>query len=236
MIHSGGGLYGYWLFREPYRITGDAERTAMVHLTRQFTYTLVTWGKERGWTLDALGDLARVLRPPGTINHKYGKRVALLHAGADRYNPSDFDWLLDLPTPARATQGGVTITGQPDLVTIAEYYSTALEHKSKTELAGAHPQHGSSTGDNFNINVTKGLWHCWRHGTGGDALALIAVCEGLVPCEDMRAGALRGDLFQRVVEIATTTFHASMTLDGFPQGGLVTKPYRQRVLARLRRW
>lgn len=236
IVHSGGGLYGHWLFKEPYVITAPSEHDAIKHLSARFTHTLVMAGKQRGWTLDALGDLARVLRPSGSINYKYGKLVEVLHESGARYNPSDFDWLLDLPTPARATHAGTAIAGQPDLVAITEHYGTTLERKSQTEIAGAHPQHGSSTSDNFNVNLDKGLWHCWRHGTGGDALALIAVCEGLVPCEEMRPGALRGDLFTHVVAIAQATFHACLTLDGSRAGGLVTKPYRQRVYARLRRW
>jgi hypothetical protein len=212
-VHSGGGLYGHWLFKEPYIITAPAEHDTIKQLAERFTYTLVEAGKQRGWTLDALGDLARVLRPPGTINFKYGKLVEVLHESGARYNPSDFDWLLDLPTPARTIHAGATIMGQPDLVAIAAHYGTALERKSQTELAGAHPQHGSSTGDNFNVNVEKGLWHCWRHGTGGDALALIAVCEGLLDCEQARSGALRGDLFQRVVALASAQFNAGIRLD-----------------------
>jgi hypothetical protein len=226
LIHSGGGLYGYWLFREPYVIGTDAEHHAMSQLAKQFAYTLMTAGKSRDWTLDALGDMARVLRPPGTINYKYAKSVAVLHESGTRYNPSDFDWLLDLPAPARAAHAGAAVTGQPDLVTIAEYYGTTLERKSKDELAGPHPQHGSSTGDNFNINVQKGLWHCWRHGTGGDALALIAVCEGLLDCEQAHSGALRGDLFQRVVALANAQFDAGIR----PNGRLDHEPSRASML------
>ena len=211
IVHSGGGLHAHWLFREPYTITTEAERDAIAGLSQQFHYTLREAGKHHGWTLDALGDLARVLRPPGSVNHKYPKLVEVLHESGARYNLNDFDWLLDLPAPAQTTHAGTAIAGQPDLVAIAEHYGTVLERKSKTELAGAHPQHGSSTGDNFNVNVEKGLWHCWRHGTGGDALALIAVCEGLVPCEDMQAGA-RGDLFKRVVEAANDKFQAGIAL------------------------
>lgn len=213
IVHSGGGLYGYWLFREPYTIGTMDELDAIMHLSKQFTHTLVTWGKDHGWTLDALGDLACVLRPPGTVNWKYEKPVDLLHEGSERYNPSDFDWLLDLPTPARTTHAGTAMAGQPDLVAIAEHYGTALERKSQTELAGPHPVHGSSTGDNLNVNPSKGCWHCWRHGTGGDALALIAVCEGLVDCEHATSGALRGDLFKRVVTIANEKFQAGIRLD-----------------------
>jgi hypothetical protein len=213
IIHSGGGLYGWWLFREPFLIATEQDREAIATLSKRFTATLVQAGNLRGWTLDAVHDLARVLRPPGTINWKYGTPVELLHEGAERYNPSDFDWLVELPTRASTTHAGAALAGQPDLAAIAEHYGTALDAKSKTELAGAHPQHGSSTGDNFNVNVAKGLWHCWRHATGGDALSLIAVCEGLVSCEDMRAGALKGKTFTQVVAIANATFQAEIHLD-----------------------
>ncbi len=236
IVHSGGGLYGYWFFREPYVIASAAEYDAVKHLAMRFTHTLVVAGKHRGWTLDALGDLARVLRPPGTINYKYGKLVEGLHESGARYNPSEFDWLLDLPTPARTTHADAAIPGQPALVAIVEHYGTALERKSQTELAGPHPFHGSSTGNNFNVNVDKGLWHCWRHGTGGDALALIAVCEGLLNCEQARSGALRGDLFKRVIIRANEKFRARIVLDGIDGGHMLPRPYRQRVFARLRRW
>jgi phage/plasmid-associated DNA primase len=219
IVHSGGGLYPFWLFKEPYIITTPAEYDVIKQLAKQFTHTVVMAGKQRGWTLDALGDLARVLRPPGSINFKYGKLVEVIHEGGVRYNPRDFDWLLELPTRASTLQAGAAIAGLPDLATIAEHYGSRLEHKSHTELAGAHPQHGSSTGDNFNVNLDKGLWHCWRHGTGGDALALIAVCEGLVACEDMRAGVLRGALFQHAVAVANHAFQAGITLGG-PHGHL----------------
>jgi hypothetical protein len=216
IVHSGGGLYGHWLFKEPSLITTPAEHDAIRQLSERFTHTLITAGKLRGWTLDALGDMARILRPPGVTNFKYGKPVEVIHEDGARYNPGDFcDWLLDLPTPARTTHGGQAVTGQPNLVAIAAHYGTALDHKSQTELAGAHPQHGSSTGDNFNVNMAKQLWHCWRHGVGGDALSLIAVCEELVACEDLHPGALRGPLFLKVLDIARDQF------------GMDTTPHRQ---------
>jgi hypothetical protein len=212
VVHSGGGLYGYWLFKEPYTIDTDDERDTCAHLAKQFAYTLTTWGKDRGWTLDALGDLARVLRPPGTINHKYGKPVTVVCERDVRYNPGEFDWLLDLPRPAHTTHNGTAISGQPDLLTVAAHYGTVFTEKSPRELASAHPHHGSSTGDNFNVNPQKQLWHCWRHGTGGDALTLIAICEGLLACEQAIAGALSGALFQRVVTIANAMFQGQIAL------------------------
>ena len=131
IVHSGGGLYPLWLFKEPYIITTPAEHDVIKRLAEQFTHTVVMAGKQRGWTLDALGDLARVLRPPGSINFKYGKLVEVIHESGVRYNPRDFDWLLDLPTRASTTQAGAAIAGQPDLATIAEHYGSSLERKSQ---------------------------------------------------------------------------------------------------------
>ena len=56
---------------------------------------------------------------------------------------------------------------------------------------GQHPVHGSEKGEegsNFNLNPSKGVWHCYRCGTGGDALSLIAMLNGLVECEDCKPG------------------------------------------------
>jgi hypothetical protein len=214
IIGSGGGMYSWHLFREPYVIETDAVLVEIAHLARQFTHTLVEAGKLRDWTLDALGDLGRVLRPPGSTNWKYGSQVTILEETTRRYDPTDFDWLLPLPTPARAAAPrGPGVTGQPNLVAIAEHYGTVLTAKSTTELAGAHPVHGSSTSTNFNVNPDKGLWHCWRHGTGGDALTLIGACEGVLDCESARSGALTGDVFRRVLQVARHTFHADLPPD-----------------------
>jgi putative DNA primase/helicase len=68
------------------------------------------------------------------------------------------------------------------------------------ELYGPHPTHGSTTGSNFHVNLTKNVWHCFRagHESGGGPLELFAIQEGLLHCEDCHKGALRGDLFKQV--------------------------------------
>lgn len=65
------------------------------------------------------------------------------------------------------------------------------ETEDGTEWWGQHPVHGSSKGENgsnFNLNPTKGVWHCYRCDTGGDALSLIAMLNGLVKCGDCKPG------------------------------------------------
>jgi putative DNA primase/helicase len=82
--------------------------------------------------------------------------------------------------------------------------------------------HGSTTGNNFNINTKKQTWHCYRHETGGNALYLIAICEGLISCADVRRGAMAGEeaggsstggrLFIDAVKIANRRFGAGIGL------------------------
>lgn len=63
------------------------------------------------------------------------------------------------------------------------------------EFHGPHPIHGSEGGQNFWVNVEKGVWHCFRHHTGGNALTWCAVKHGLIKCEDATPKALTGKLF-----------------------------------------
>jgi len=70
------------------------------------------------------------------------------------------------------------------------------------ELQGSHPVHGSTTGKNFRIDPAKNAWYCDRHNTGGGPALWLAVEEGLIDCRDARPGALRGEVFLGVLDIA----------------------------------
>ena len=213
LLRTGGGLHAYWLFPHPSVLAGSEDLAAMAQVSTRFARFLMAEGHRRGWTLDNVGDLARTLRPAGTMNHKYGTVVTIIHEGAERYTPHDFAWLPPLPAAGPRDPNHAPLSGLPDVRAVAEAYGAVLHQKSATELAGAHPQHGSSTGTNFHVNVEKQLWHCWRHGTaGGDALTLIAVCEGWLRCEEAQSGCVRGDLFKHVVTHANTHLGASIAL------------------------
>jgi CHC2 zinc finger len=209
IVYTIGGVHAHWLFREPFLMHDEGDRAEFTHLARRFTATLAETAKRNyGWHVDRLGDLARVLRAPGTVTEKYNRHVELLSQNAARYNPvQDFDdWLDALPMPANPSSPRTRLGTQLDIQRVAAYYNADLKKKSSTELSGRHPQHGSSTGSNFNLNPTKGLWHCWRCGSGGDAFLLIAVCEEMLACADAQVGALKGDLFRRIARIAKETF------------------------------
>ena len=70
------------------------------------------------------------------------------------------------------------------------------------ECKGKHPVHGSSTGGNFSVNIRKGVFHCFRCGTGGGPIALIAMLNGLINCSDVKPGCITPEIYLQVIKIA----------------------------------
>lgn len=63
IIDSGGGYHCYWLFPEPFLLSTDAKRQRAARLQR--AWVQLTGGDQ------GAQDLARILRLPGSKNHKY---------------------------------------------------------------------------------------------------------------------------------------------------------------------
>lgn len=70
IVHSGGGLHVHWLLKEPWIFDTDEEREEARILCWRWKETLKRRAKDRGWDVDSVSDLERVLRVPGTLNHK----------------------------------------------------------------------------------------------------------------------------------------------------------------------
>jgi hypothetical protein len=84
-------------------------------------------------------------------------------------------------------------------------YPTGDIRQHGLEIQGVHPFHGSSRGNkgnNYSINPTKGLWHCFRCDSGGDALTLLAVKHGIITCGESKAGCLSDEhTLSRLLEL-----------------------------------
>lgn len=72
-VHSGGGVYPWWMFEQPVDITDPEDRELAEHVVRGLQ-ALVKDALDRAGLHFGTGviDLARVLRLPGTINRKEG--------------------------------------------------------------------------------------------------------------------------------------------------------------------
>lgn len=70
-IHSGGGLYPWWLLDEPLTLDVETTREQAALLSKTWQATLKRSADHLGVDYgEGVGDLARVLRIPGTVNRK----------------------------------------------------------------------------------------------------------------------------------------------------------------------
>jgi hypothetical protein len=95
IVDSGGGFHVYWLLKEPWVFETDAERKQAHRLVASWQDMIQGLWRKSGYSIDSTKDLARVLRVPGTMNHKYGKEVQVYSKSEYSYNPSDFEQFIN---------------------------------------------------------------------------------------------------------------------------------------------
>jgi hypothetical protein len=115
IVNSGNGLHVYWLFAEPLGIATEAHRNNIAGALRGWQTFINDAAKERGWKLDNTSDLSRVLRLPGSVNHKSGgsgEVVTVIAENDVRYSPSDFaPYIKQEAVPEAADTGTTTFSG-----------------------------------------------------------------------------------------------------------------------------
>lgn len=79
-------------------------------------------------------------------------------------------------------------------------------HRIGGQLVCGHPVHGSTNNNNFVVHPERNVWHCFRCGSGGGALSLIAVLEGVIQCAEAVTGGLRGDKFTETLGLARDVY------------------------------
>jgi hypothetical protein len=109
IVNSGHGIHAYWLFKEVWHFDSDEEQKKAAVLMQRFQMTIKSLLKEQGWDCDSTFDLARVLRPVGSVNKKRGLEgidVATIDYDENRrFNPDDFDEFLLQPTRVLSGSG-----------------------------------------------------------------------------------------------------------------------------------
>lgn len=99
VVHSGYGLQAWWLLREVWMFETPEEKTQAQQMLKNVQAHIRERGKAHGWHLDSVPDLPRVMRLPGTWNHKIaGQPVAaqVIESSDIRYNQSDIEEILPL--------------------------------------------------------------------------------------------------------------------------------------------
>lgn len=103
IMDSGGGYHAHWWLDTPLVFTTDDERQRGQDLVRRFQQAVAQVFQQRGFKVDTTSDLARVLRPPHTFNHKSGQPVLVTVAHYEdslRYRVNDLDACCPAAPPA----------------------------------------------------------------------------------------------------------------------------------------
>jgi len=101
-VHSGGGLYPWWLLDQPL-ILDDQNRHGITAMSASWQQALQRSAHRIGYEYGAgVGDLARVLRIPGTVNRKDGKArpCHVVQDDGTAYTLADLTSALQKATPA----------------------------------------------------------------------------------------------------------------------------------------
>jgi hypothetical protein len=108
-VHSGGGLYPWWMLQDPQDIRDPEALKRAKALSEKIQKILVIAGDSLGWHVGGeVGDMARILRIPGTINRKEPDNPRpcriLESAGYEHYSYSELETLVEalyikLPKP-----------------------------------------------------------------------------------------------------------------------------------------
>jgi len=108
-IHSGGGLYPWHLLHEPTLVTAD-NYDDMATLAARWQLVILAASEQLGYHYgEGVGDLARVLRVPGTINRKEGlaRACTVIESSGATYALDELAtalYSIDLPEPAHAAR------------------------------------------------------------------------------------------------------------------------------------
>ena len=115
IVWTGGGAHFYWILREPLELASEDDRDAADRLLEAWGRLVQAEARRRGADVDAVHELARVLRVPGTFNRK-GRApipVEVIRDSGSRYNVSDFAELAPA-AQAGGSRGANVSVGRPD--------------------------------------------------------------------------------------------------------------------------
>jgi hypothetical protein len=73
LYNTGGGMQSLWVFQYPWILKTAKDRSEAKELARVWNMTLREICQGFNCTIDSTFDLSRLLRVPGTFNHKYGE-------------------------------------------------------------------------------------------------------------------------------------------------------------------
>ena len=93
IVRSGNGVHAFWLLDKPFIIHNEDEREQIRELSAGFGMYVIAEGRKKGWKLDNVQDIPRMLRAPGSLNFKSNppKQCEVYSAEEIRYPVTTFE-------------------------------------------------------------------------------------------------------------------------------------------------
>ena len=93
IVRSGNGVHAFWLLDEPFIIHNGDERERIRELSAGFGMYIIAEGRKKGWKLDNVQDIPRMLRALGSLNFKSNppKQCEVYSAEEIRYPVNAFE-------------------------------------------------------------------------------------------------------------------------------------------------
>jgi hypothetical protein len=148
-IHSGHGLQAWWLFPKPWIFHDDDDRKKAADLIRRVQALLRAQANAKEWEIDSTHDLPRILRLPGTWNHKTADpvRVRVLQADGPRYRPGElFALVRKVATPRPR---GAEKKGRAQVLAEGKRIPEGERDATLTSLAGSMRRSGMTEEEIF---------------------------------------------------------------------------------------
>lgn len=126
VVRTGHGLHAYWLLHEPWHIADGTARNQVAELAHGWHGLLCQLAARHDWQLENLGELARLMRVPGTLNHRGTEALPVTVTDwypERRYERGDFEPFLPEPLPETAPIVGevtLTIKAEPPAIKLAD--------------------------------------------------------------------------------------------------------------------
>jgi len=136
IVDSGWGIQPHWLFDRPWIFADVDERQMAAVLVRRFQTAIHQRAATHGWTLDATHDLTRVLRIPGTLNHKLAPvPVRLVAIDPDRrYSRADLSRILPATSASVPAQDPVVPVALPPTLPTVNLDMLAISQQTKERV------------------------------------------------------------------------------------------------------
>lgn len=125
ITHSGGGLYPYWVLSEPLDLTTETGRALAAKLSTGWQAMIKHRATQLGYEYGAgVGDLARVLRLPGTVNRKTDnpRPCYLVHADGPTYDGDALQVILSTWQAEQAAAAAATEAAEETARRVERHY------------------------------------------------------------------------------------------------------------------